>query len=211
MKEDDKIKCVKPDCDEEWNGVGTHQLCERCYNEWASNYFPIKDTRKPLVTYKDDEAGTELQVFEDDVPLTRMMGMRHKKGMMDNFDWDKLDEVLEEEVLEDEWNDDCKVADFFKAVSTSPTGGLRHPEDGERTSAYPSFPIDKECETSVRITDRMSLVTPAHPDECVYVRLVMDGQWEVAYWRWTEWQRDSTEVMGAIVGALNAQQIMEEE
>ena len=169
MNGDDKIKCVKPDCDEEWNGVGTHQLCERCYNEWASNYFPIKDTRKPLVTYKDDEAGTELQVFEDDVP--------------------------------------CRVADFFKAVSSD-----THPADDEHSGwATERQPIDKECETSIRITDRMSLVTPAHPDECVYVRLVMDGEWEVAYWHWTEWQRDSTEVMGAIVGALNAQQVDEEQ
>ena len=42
-----------------------------------------------------------------------------------------------------------------------------------------AFPIEKDKECVVRITKRLSLVTPAYPEPCSYVRLVMDGEVEV--------------------------------
>ena len=52
----------------------------------------------------------------------------------------------------------------------------------------------------------MSLVTPAFPDDCSYVRLVMDGEIEIVYWDWKEWEEDPKVVMGAIVGWINDEQ-----
>ncbi len=44
--------------------------------------------------------------------------------------------------------------------------------------------------------------SPAHPDECSYVRVVVDGL-EVAYWRDDEWRDDPACVMGAFLGAAH--------
>lgn len=42
--------------------------------------------------------------------------------------------------------------------------------------------------------------TPAHPAECDYVRIVVDG-YEIAYWVADEWSEAPASVMGAIIGA----------
>jgi len=44
--------------------------------------------------------------------------------------------------------------------------------------------------------------SPAHPDECNYVRVVVDGL-EVAYWCDDEWRDDPACVMGAFLGAAH--------
>lgn len=41
---------------------------------------------------------------------------------------------------------------------------------------------------------------PAYPEECTYVRIVVDGL-EIAYWIEDEWRDAPAEVMGAIIGA----------
>lgn len=42
---------------------------------------------------------------------------------------------------------------------------------------------------------------PAYPQECDYVRVVVDG-YEVAYWTSEEWQESPKLVMGAFLGAV---------
>ena len=71
------------------------------------------------------------------------------------------------------------------------------------------IPIDKENECSVKISNRMSLVCPAYPEPCSYVRLVIDGEIESSFWHWEEWQEDPQVVMGAIMGIMNEQQTKE--
>ncbi|PKO82376.1 MAG: hypothetical protein CVU19_01805 [Betaproteobacteria bacterium HGW-Betaproteobacteria-13] len=44
--------------------------------------------------------------------------------------------------------------------------------------------------------------SPAHPEECNYVRVVVDG-FEVAYWCDDEWRDDPACVMGAFLGAAH--------
>lgn len=44
--------------------------------------------------------------------------------------------------------------------------------------------------------------SPAHPAECSYVRVVVDG-FEIAYWCSDEWRDDPTCVMGAFLGAAH--------
>ena len=70
-------------------------------------------------------------------------------------------------------------------------------------------PIDKENECSIRISDRMSLVCPAYPEDCSYLRLVIDGKIESGYWHWEEWKDDPQVVIGAIMGIMNEQQMKE--
>jgi hypothetical protein len=71
-------------------------------------------------------------------------------------------------------------------------------------------PINKDKECSISITGRVSLVAPAYPDECSYVRVVdsHNGE-ELAYWDHKEWEEDPTDVMGAIIGLLNEAQMAE--
>ena len=45
--------------------------------------------------------------------------------------------------------------------------------------------------------------TAAYPNECDYVRITDRADNEIAYWVSDEWQESPTEVMGAIIGALN--------
>ena len=72
------------------------------------------------------------------------------------------------------------------------------------------IPIEKDKECVVRITKRLSLVTPAYPEPCSYVRLVMDGEVEVGIWAYEEWRDDPQVVMGAIIGTMNnAQEAIE--
>ncbi len=70
-------------------------------------------------------------------------------------------------------------------------------------------PIDKENECVIRISDRMSLVCPAYPEDCSYLRLVIDDKIECGYWHWEEWQDDPQNVMGAIMCIMNEQQTIE--
>ena len=71
------------------------------------------------------------------------------------------------------------------------------------------IPIVKDKECVIRISDRMSLVCPAYPEDCSYLRLVIDGKIESGYWHWEEWQDDPQNVMGAIMGIMNEQQMIE--
>ena len=57
----------------------------------------------------------------------------------------------------------------------------------------------------------MSLVTPAYPDDCSYVRLVIDGTTEVAYWDYKEWEEDPQVVIGALVGTMVEEQLGDDE
>lgn len=84
----------------------------------------------------------------------------------------------------------------------------------ERIREYAGYkddvvPIDKKRECSVRISDRMSLVCPAFTEPCSYLRLVIDGKIESGYWNWEEWKDDPQVVIGAIMGIMNEQQIIE--
>ncbi len=56
-----------------------------------------------------------------------------------------------------------------------------------------------ECVLDIFGTPRR-IHTPAHPQECSYVRVTVDGL-EVAYWVEDEWQADPAGVMGAFIGA----------
>lgn len=56
-----------------------------------------------------------------------------------------------------------------------------------------------ECVTQ-NVGSIRQIRTPAHPSECDYVRVVLDGL-EIAYWSSDEWADDPMTVMGAIFGA----------
>ena len=71
------------------------------------------------------------------------------------------------------------------------------------------IPIDKENECSVRVSDRMSLVCPAYPESCSYLRLVVNDENELAMWTWEEWRDDPQTVIGAMMGMINEEQIKE--
>lgn len=58
---------------------------------------------------------------------------------------------------------------------------------------------DNECVLGIQNSPRQ-IRTPAHPEECSYVRVVLDG-YELAYWTAEEWAQDAAVVMGAIIGA----------
>lgn len=48
------------------------------------------------------------------------------------------------------------------------------------------------------------LRSPAYPDACSYVRVVLQGtDLELAYWTEEEWASDPAVVMGAVIGALH--------
>jgi len=72
------------------------------------------------------------------------------------------------------------------------------------------IPIVKDKECSIRVSDRMSLVCPAFPEPCSYLRLVIDGKIESGFWDWQERQDDPQTVIGAIMGCMNEQQMIEE-
>lgn len=73
--------------------------------------------------------------------------------------------------------------------------------EAEATHAVGSMDCvyENECQLDVVGSDR-SIHTPAHPQDCDYVRIVLDG-YELAYWTSNEWAEDPTCVMGAIFGA----------
>lgn len=58
-----------------------------------------------------------------------------------------------------------------------------------------------ECAVAILGSPRQ-LCSPAYPQACDYVRVVVAGM-EVAYWTSDEWQTDPSEVIGAIIGAVN--------
>lgn len=56
-------------------------------------------------------------------------------------------------------------------------------------------------ESVIRISGTLREIrSPAHPSDCNYVRVVVEG-YEVAYWDADEWRERPAEVMGAILGA----------
>ena len=71
------------------------------------------------------------------------------------------------------------------------------------------IPIDKEHECVVEVTRRLSLVCPAHPEPCSYLRLVVDGETELVMWSWEEWRDDPQTVIGAVMGMMNDHQMRE--
>lgn len=46
--------------------------------------------------------------------------------------------------------------------------------------------------------------TPAYPDDADYIRITQHG-FELAYWTSDEWKESSSEVIGAVMGALKNQ------
>jgi hypothetical protein len=48
----------------------------------------------------------------------------------------------------------------------------------------------------------VTMVAPAYPSDCYYVRLVDDQDREIAYWDSAEWRDDPELVVGAIIGAI---------
>lgn len=60
----------------------------------------------------------------------------------------------------------------------------------------------QECVLTIAGTNR-AIHTPPHPAECDYVRVVVAGDLEIAYWTSDEWKDASSDVMGAIMGAAN--------
>lgn len=59
-----------------------------------------------------------------------------------------------------------------------------------------------ECVLNIAGTNR-SIQTPVYPSECDYVRVVVAGDLEIAYWNQSEWKDAPAGVMGAIIGAAN--------
>lgn len=59
----------------------------------------------------------------------------------------------------------------------------------------------EECVLDILGSHRQ-IRTPAHPVECTYVRIVVDG-FEIAYWGDDEWRDAPAEVMGAFIGAAS--------
>lgn len=57
-----------------------------------------------------------------------------------------------------------------------------------------------ECAVDILGSPR-KLCSPAHPEDCVYVRVVVDGL-EIAHWTDDEWHDEPSEVMGALIGAM---------
>lgn len=57
----------------------------------------------------------------------------------------------------------------------------------------------EECILSIRGTGRQ-IHTPAHPHECSYARVTVDGM-EFAYWASDEFGEDPSLVLGALIGA----------
>jgi len=60
-----------------------------------------------------------------------------------------------------------------------------------------------ECSVPIAGSAR-AIHFPAAPDECSYVRVVLDGKLEIAYWADDEWKDAPAEVMGALLGALRS-------
>lgn len=58
----------------------------------------------------------------------------------------------------------------------------------------------QECSLAVVGSPR-SLCCPAHPQECTYVRTVIDGL-EIGFWDAKGWQGDSSNLMGAVISSL---------
>lgn len=111
--------------------------------------------------------------------------------------------------LEDE--DECKVSGY-KPLTTD-SAELREAlaeqyglDEVEVAHALASLDIsdryDDECVINIAGSHRQ-IRTPAHPAECNYVRVVVDGI-EVAYWVDDEWRDDPAIVMGALMGAAAA-------
>ena len=75
---------------------------------------------------------------------------------------------------------------------------------GEAQHAVASIEANygKECVLTIAGTNR-AIHTPPHPAECDYVRVVVAGDLEIAYWNSDEWRESPAEVMGAIMGAAN--------
>lgn len=88
---------------------------------------------------------------------------------------------------------------LFQALSEQYQIGL-----GEAKHAVASIETNygMECVLSIAGSNR-AIHTPAHPAECDYVRIVVAGDLEIAYWNSEEWKDPLSDVMGAIMGAAN--------
>lgn len=64
--------------------------------------------------------------------------------------------------------------------------------------------FDDECVIAT-VGSVREIRCPAHPAECDYVRITVDGM-EIAYWSSDEWGEAPAEVMGAILGAARGGQ-----
>lgn len=76
-----------------------------------------------------------------------------------------------------------------------------HLADFEVEHALTSLENEYGDECCVQIVgSAREIRTPAHPEDCNYVRIVLDGL-ELGYWTCDEWRDAPAEVMGAIIGA----------
>lgn len=77
-------------------------------------------------------------------------------------------------------------------------------DHGEAQHAVESMDINygRECVLNIAGTDR-AIHSPVYPSDCDYIRVVIGGTLEIAYWNSSEWKESPAEVMGAIIGAAN--------
>ena len=57
-------------------------------------------------------------------------------------------------------------------------------------------------ESVLELSDGYKAITPAHPDDCDFVKIISDLGEEVVYYVVDEWEESGADVMGAIFGAL---------
>ena len=70
--------------------------------------------------------------------------------------------------------------------------------------------LDYGEECRIPLPNGDTLCCPAYPQDCDYVRFEDADGYEIAYWTWEEWQespQQAMDVMGAIMGAINAAQV----
>lgn len=73
--------------------------------------------------------------------------------------------------------------------------------------------MEKQMEEFVVVESpngEFKILSPAHPQPCTHVRLTHQGK-EMAYWASAEWQEDPMDTMGAILGAIKAVALGEQE
>lgn len=63
----------------------------------------------------------------------------------------------------------------------------------------PYAPVDRATETSIDFPGG-AFVCPAHPAECEYIRVVDHEGYEMGYWDEAEFEDDSADTMGALMG-----------
>ena len=124
------------------------------------------------------------------------------KGFANDLLTSAAEETLEEDgyVYLEEGSPELKAA-LSEQYELSPVEA-EHVMDTISTTCNPVAVLE-ECVVPVMGSFR-SIHTPAHPADCSYVRIVVDG-YEIAYWDKDEW-KDDPSVMGAILGAAKGNQ-----